>query len=91
MMMMMMMMNKSTLMTLTWHVVLRPQGHVTAKKESHSSGRIVSDTSRSSCKTEQKARSSSLLRKTGKTFGSTQSQFLSQSQCAAVESLGPMQ
>ena len=56
-----MMMNE---LPLTWHVDLRLRGHVTVKKESHSSRCIVGGLSQNSCKTtEQKSSVSSLLRK----------------------------
>jgi len=48
----MMMMNKLTLM---WHVVLRPQGHITVKK-SHVVVNAEMIACQNSCKTEQKAR-----------------------------------
>ena len=54
-MMMMMMMNE---LTLTWHIVLRLQGHVTAKKESRIVDTLVDYTSRDSSMSERKARSS---------------------------------
>ena len=53
--MMMMMMDE---LTLTWHIVLRLQGHVTAKKESQIVDALVDCTSRDSCMSERKARSS---------------------------------
>jgi len=57
MMMMMMMMDE---LTLTWHIVLRLQGHVTVAKESRNSrlDALVDGTSRNSCMSERKARSS---------------------------------
>ena len=55
MMMMMMMMDE---LTLTWHEVLRLQGHVTVKKESRIVDALVDCTSRDSCMSERKARSS---------------------------------
>jgi len=55
MMMMMMMMDE---LTLTWHIVLRLQGHVTVKKESRIFDALVDCTSRDSCMSERKARSS---------------------------------
>ena len=55
MMMMMMMMDE---LTLTWHIVLRLQGHVTVKKESRTVDALVDCTSRDSCMSERKARSS---------------------------------
>ena len=54
-MMMMMMMDE---LTLTWHIVLRLQGHVTVKKESRIVDALVDCTSRDSCMSERKARSS---------------------------------
>ena len=56
MMMMMMMMDE---LTLTWHIVLRLQGHVTARRrESRIVDALVDCTSRDSCMNERKARSS---------------------------------
>ena len=52
---MMMMMDE---LTLTWHIVLRLQGHVTVKKESRIVDALVDCTSRDSCMSERKARSS---------------------------------
>ena len=54
-MMMMMMMDE---LTLTWRIVLRLQGHVTVKKESRIVDALVDCTSRDSCMSERKARSS---------------------------------
>ena len=51
-MMMMMMMDE---LTLTWHIVLRLQGHVTVKKESRIVDALVDCTSRDSCMSERKA------------------------------------
>ena len=45
-------------LTLTWHIVLRLQGHVTVKKESRIVDAVVDCTSRYSCMSERKARSS---------------------------------
>ena len=45
-------------LTLTWHIVLRLQGHVTVKKESRIVDALVDCTSRDSCMSERKARSS---------------------------------
>ena len=53
--MMMMMMTMDEL-TLTWHIVLRLQGHVTVKKESRIVDALVDCTSRDSCMSERKAR-----------------------------------
>ena len=55
MMMMMMMMDE---LTLTWHIVLRLQRHVTVKKESRIVDALVDCTSWDSCMSERKARSS---------------------------------
>jgi len=55
MMMMMMMMDE---LTLTWHIVLRLQGHVTVKKSHLIVDALVDGTSRNSCMSERKARSS---------------------------------
>jgi len=45
-------------LTLTWHIVLTLQGHVTVKKESRIVDALVDCTSRNSCMSERKARSS---------------------------------
>jgi len=58
MMMMMMMMMMMDELTLTRHIVLRLQGHVTVKKESRIVDALVDCTSRDSCMSERKARSS---------------------------------
>jgi len=55
MMMMMMMMDE---LTLTWHIVLRLQGHVTVKKSHVIVDALVDGTSRNSCMSEKKALSS---------------------------------
>ena len=56
--MMMMMMTMMDKLTLTWHIVLRLQGHVTVKKESRIVNALVDCTSRDSCMSKRKARSS---------------------------------
>jgi len=53
--MMMMMMDE---LTLTWHIVLRLQGHVTVKKSRVIVDALVDVTSQNSCMSEKKARSS---------------------------------
>ena len=61
---MMMMMDE---LTLTWHIVLRLQGHVTVKKESRIVDALVDCTSRDSGQLYEREKSSvfSLPRKTG--------------------------
>jgi len=55
MMMMMIMMDE---LTLTWHIVLSLQGHVTVKKSHIIVDALVDGTSPNSCTSERKARSS---------------------------------